>query len=63
MPSDERIDLLLRIETQDPLQGLLRVAGGPSREFRGWLGLAAAIEELTRPAPGTPTPTASPSED
>lgn len=64
MLTDGPIELLLQIEEgTDPIQGRIGLAGGPTHAFRGWLGLAAAIEELTRVAPARPTSTASPSED
>jgi hypothetical protein len=39
-------------ETTDSPSGCARLPDGTSREFHGWLGLAAAIDPLMR----TPTP-------
>ncbi|HWT95508.1 MAG TPA: hypothetical protein VN238_21100 [Solirubrobacteraceae bacterium] len=64
MLTDGPIELLLQIdEGTDPIQGRLTLAGETTRAFRGWLGLAAAIEELTRVAPARQTPTAPTEED
>lgn len=63
MLTDGPIELLLRIDSAaDPIQGRLTAADDRSRAFHGWLGLAAAIEELTRPDGSTPTSIAPPTE-
>ena len=42
----------LEFEDVEPIEGRLRPEDGPSREFVGWLGLAAALESVLAPLPG-----------
>jgi hypothetical protein len=42
----------LELEDTEPIEGRLRIESGPSREFVGWLGLAAALESVLAPLPG-----------
>lgn len=63
VPTDRHLELHLQIDPQaDPITGRLSDAGHRSRAFRGWLGLAAAIEELIRPEAGTPPTTITPED-
>ena len=44
-----RVDLRLCLRPgSDPLSGFVVAEGGRARAFRGWLGLAAALERLLR---------------
>ena len=52
MLTEGRIQLQLEIETEtEPITGLLRDPDGQTREFRGWLGLTSALEELAKAIP------------
>jgi hypothetical protein len=57
MTTAARVELTLDIDPiSDPIAGALRSTGGDPIEFSGWLGFAAALEELLRavrsPSPG-----------
>jgi hypothetical protein len=44
------IDLDLRLRG-DEVEGRAAMAGGPARDFEGWVGLLAALDALTATAP------------
>lgn len=58
-PPPSRV-LVLRIEREeDPIAGTLEEEGRPPHPFRGWLGLARAMERVLGdgpPAPADPPP-------
>jgi hypothetical protein len=47
-PSAARVTLDL--DPGDPISGCMRVGGGPSHPFRGWLELAGKLESARAPA-------------
>jgi len=58
-PSPSRV-LVLRIEPEaEPIAGTLSEEGGEAHPFRGWLGLARAMERVIGDGP----PAAGPSPD
>jgi hypothetical protein len=52
MRTPQRKTFTLEFEDVEPIEGRLRAEDGPSREFVGWLGLAAALESVLAPLPG-----------
>jgi hypothetical protein len=51
--TSNRIALALEVDLDaDPIEGELRPAEGPTRAFVGWMGLAAALEEIARSTSG-----------
>ncbi|HYU59422.1 MAG TPA: hypothetical protein VEK39_01570 [Solirubrobacterales bacterium] len=52
MSGRQRKTFTLEFEDTEPIEGRLRAESGPSREFVGWLGLAAALESVLAPLPG-----------
>jgi hypothetical protein len=52
MSDRQRKTFTLELEDTEPIEGRLRTESGPSREFVGWLGLAAALESVLAPLPG-----------
>jgi hypothetical protein len=52
MRRPQRTTLTLELEDVEPIKGRMRAEHGPSREFVGWLGLAAALESVLAPLPG-----------
>jgi hypothetical protein len=51
MGDPQRKTFTLEFEDAEPIEGRLRAEDGPSREFVGWLGLAAALESVLAPLP------------
>jgi hypothetical protein len=47
----QRKTFTLEFEDVEPIEGRLRADDGSSREFVGWLGLAAALESVVAPLP------------
>ena len=52
MRASQHKTFTLEFEDTEPIEGRLRADDGPSREFVGWLGLAAALESVLAPLPG-----------
>jgi len=52
MGDPQRKTFTLEFEDAEPIEGRLQAENGPSREFVGWLGLAAALESVLAPLPG-----------
>lgn len=59
MAQAQRIQVVLEFDTgSTPISGRLRDAHGRDVEFSGWLGLAAALEEVLSAAIPIPLPPA-----